>query len=112
MASPLAHAVLFTIFVALAYLLNYYPMNKMHMSLDRLRRATEARRAAAETVPERPRHAVVFPDPATPVPTTVRARLDPYSGDVTVSWPKNRRQFKLGEDEDVRTLLPILLLSK
>ncbi|AFU79148.1 m46L [Myxoma virus] len=111
MASPLIYLLFFIIFLVLTYYFNKHPTNKLKLSVDKLNRENKIIKQRDDAFPV-VLNTTVFTRPETPVPTKVHTYYDSATGVVTMLSNNKKRIFRLDFDDDVRTLLPILLLSK
>ncbi|AAL69787.1 SPV049 hypothetical protein [Swinepox virus] len=111
MASSLLHLFFFIIFLIILYFINYYPTNKLQMSLKNLNTENIIIKQQNNNIPTF-LDTIIFTKPESAIPTRVNVYYDSALGIVTILENNKKRIFRLDFEEDVRTLLPILLLSK
>ncbi|ABI99044.1 hypothetical protein DpV84gp061 [Deerpox virus W-1170-84] len=111
MASPLIYIFFFIIFLLVTYYFMYYPTNKLQLSVTRLNLENQLLKKRDDVFPSS-LNTLIFLNNEKFIPSTVNTYYNSSSGTVTVVSDNKKRVFRLDFDEDVRTLLPILLLSK
>ncbi|QHR82590.1 MV entry-fusion complex protein [Brazilian porcupinepox virus 1] len=111
MASSLLYLVFFVIFLVILYYFMYKPTNKLQLLVNKINNENNIIKERNEKVPKFIDTSIFL---SSDKPTETKANLyyDSASGIFTLLSDSKKYIFRLDTDEDVRSLLPILLLSK
>ncbi|QEJ80092.1 entry-fusion complex component [Sheeppox virus] len=101
----------FIFFLLLLYYFSYYPTNKLLMSVKQKNEENNVIKNINNTFPTS-LNSIIFSKPESLSLTKIDTYYDSLSGTVTAISNNKKYVFNLYFDEDIRTLLPILLLSK
>ncbi|APG58266.1 protein G3 [BeAn 58058 virus] len=111
MASSLIIVLFFIIFFVFVYYFLYKPTNKLHILIDKINLYNEKIKKQNDILPKT-MNSIIFSN-GNPVNENINLYYDSLLETVTLLYGNNKKYtFNLRHDEDIATLLPILLLSK
>ncbi|ADT91084.1 MV entry-fusion complex protein [Cotia virus SPAn232] len=111
MASSLIIVLFFIIFFVFVYYFLYKPTNKLQIITDKINSCNKKIKKQNDILPKTI-NSVIFSN-GNPVNENINLYYDSLSENVTILYGINKKYtFNLRHDEDIATLLPILLLSK
>ncbi|AEN03647.1 essential protein [Yokapox virus] len=110
--ASLLYFILFLLFVCISYYFTYYPTNKLESSVREIDIENEIIKERNEEIPSRLLDAVIFTDSSTIDKSLIHLYYNSNMGNVIMSYKGSKYTFNLYDNNDIRTLLPILLLSK
>ncbi|AOP31557.1 entry/fusion complex component [Skunkpox virus] len=110
--ASLLYLILFLLFVCISYYFTYYPTNKLQAAVMETDRENDIFRKRNEEIPTRSLDAAIFTDASTVVSAQIHLYYNSNIGKIIMSYNGRKYTFNLYDDNDIRTLLPILLLSK
>ncbi|QED21265.1 Virus fusion complex [Borealpox virus] len=110
--ASLLYLILFLLFVCISYYFTYYPTNKLQAAVMETDRENDIIRQRNEEIPTRTLDAAIFTDASTVSSAKIHLYYNSNIGKIMMSLNGKKYTFNLYNDNDIRTLLPILLLSK
>ncbi|UYE97798.1 Entry/fusion complex component [Monkeypox virus] len=110
--ASLFYFILFLLFVFISYYFTYYPTNKLQAAVMETDRENAIIRQRNEEIPTRTLDTAIFTDASTVSSAQIHLYYNSNIGKIIMSLNGKKHTFNLYDDNDIRTLLPILLLSK
>ncbi|QDJ95023.1 entry-fusion complex component [Hypsugopox virus] len=109
--TSLIYFIFFVIFIVLAYFLSYYPTNKLQLSIVELERENKQFKEIDNTFPAS-FNTILFSKGNEYTNSNINTYYNSQLKTITVNVNSKKQIFYLDNEDDVHTLLPILLLSK
>ncbi|SNB56506.1 CPXV089 protein [Cowpox virus] len=110
--ASLLYLILFLLFVCISYYFTYYPTNKLQAAVLETDRENAIIRQRNDEIPTRTLDTAIFTDASTVASAQIHLYYNSNIGKIIMSLNGKKHTFNLYDDNDIRTLLPILLLSK
>ncbi|AST09472.1 Entry/fusion complex component [NY_014 poxvirus] len=110
--ASLLYLILFLLFVCISYYFTYYPTNKLQAAVRETDRENDIIKQRNDEIPSRLLNATIFTDESTVDKVQIHLYYNSNIGKVIMSYNGSKYTFNLYDNNDIRTLLPILLLSK
>ncbi|ABD97648.1 IMV membrane protein [Taterapox virus] len=110
--TSLLYLILFLLFVCISYYFTYYPTNKLQAAVMETDRENAIIRQRNDEIPTRTLDTAIFTDASTVASAQIHLYYNSNIGKIIMSLNGKKHTFNLYDDNDIRTLLPILLLSK
>ncbi|AAA48066.1 unknown [Vaccinia virus WR] len=110
--ASLLYLILFLLFVCISYYFTYYPTNKLQAAVMETDRENAIIRQRNDEIPTRTLDTAIFTDASTVASAQIHLYYNSNIGKIIMSLNGKKHTFNLYDDNDIRTLLPILLLSK
>ncbi|AAA60812.1 IMV membrane protein [Variola virus] len=110
--ASLLYFILFLLFVCISYYFTYYPTNKLQAAVMETDRENAIIIQRNDEIPTRTLDTAIFTDASTVASAQIYLYYNSNIGKIIMSLNGKKHTFNLYDDNDIRTLLPILLLSK
>ncbi|DAD53194.1 TPA_asm: integral component of the virus entry fusion complex [Vaccinia virus] len=110
--ASLLYLILFLLFVCISYYFTYYPTNKLQAAVMETDRENAIIIQRNDEIPTRTLDTAIFTDASTVASAQIHLYYNSNIGKIIMSLNGKKHTFNLYDDNDIRTLLPILLLSK
>ncbi|AUL80198.1 putative elongation factor G2R-like [Vaccinia virus] len=110
--ASLLYLLLFLLFVCMSYYFTYYPTNKLQAAVMETDRENAIIRQRNDEIPIRTLDTAIFTYASTVASAQIHLYYNSNIGKNIMSLNGKKHTFDLYDDNDIRTLLRILLLSK